>query len=124
AFDTVLSVHSGAPGNTGNQIVCNDDFQAPERWSRVGFLAQPGMFYFVRVSGFSGAAGEFVLSARGTISCPGDADGDGVIGFADLNLLLSQFNSAGEGLAGDFDLDGDVDFADLNILLSAYNRPC
>lgn len=56
--------------------------------------------------------------------CPSDIDGDGVVGFADLNLLLGSYNSAGWGLAGDVDGDGDVDFADLNELLGAYNSVC
>ena len=124
ALDTVLSVHAGAPGNEGNQIVCNDDALPPQRWSRVGFAAEPGMFYFVRVAGFAGNVGEYVIRARGSISCPGDVDGDGQVGFSDLNILLSQFNIVGPDLTGDVDLDGDVDFADLNVLLSAYNASC
>lgn len=123
-FDTVLSVHANAPGNAANQIVCNDDAAAPERWSRVNFTAQPGMFYFVRVAGFQGASGEYRIRAVGSISCPGDADGDGEIGFTDLNLVLSQFNTTGSGLSGDLDLDGDVDFADLNLVISAFNTVC
>lgn len=50
----------------------------------------------------------------------GDADGDGVVGFSDLNAVLSQFGSNGRCLNADFDLDGDVDFGDLNQVLSNY----
>jgi hypothetical protein len=61
-------------------------------------------------------------------SCPGDVDGDGFIGFADLNAVVSAFNtSSGEPAyngAADFDGDGDVDFADLNVVLSAFNTDC
>jgi len=124
AFDTVLSVHSAAPGNNANEIVCNDDYAAPERWSRVTFTAQAGMIYFVRVAGWNGAFGEYAIAATSTISCPGDADGDGVINFSDLNTVLSSFNITGPNLPGDMDLDGDVDFADLNIVISAFNTAC
>ncbi len=123
-FDTVLSVHSAAPGNAGNQIVCNDDYAAPQRWSRVTFTAQPGMIYFVRVAGYQGAFGEFRLAATATVSCPGDANGDGLINFADLNTVLAQFNTPGANQSGDFDLDGDVDFADLNTVISGFNSAC
>jgi hypothetical protein len=124
AFDTVLSVHSAAPGNTSNEIACNDDFAAPERWSRVVFAAQPGMIYFVRVAGWNGAFGEYALAATSTISCPGDADGDGQVNFNDLNAALGVFNTSGQNLGADFDLDGDVDFADLNTIISAFNTGC
>ena len=57
--------------------------------------------------------------------CFGDIDGDLDIDFADLNILLSFFNTqVGTGLNGDLDLDGDVDFADLNLLLGVYNTNC
>ncbi len=56
--------------------------------------------------------------------CVGDLDGDGLIGFADLNILLGGFNTSGAGLPGDLDDDGDVDFADLNTLLGLYNTAC
>ncbi|MBL0921821.1 MAG: hypothetical protein IBJ10_06805 [Phycisphaerales bacterium] len=60
--------------------------------------------------------------------CPGDANGDNVIDFADLNVLLSSFNTAAPSPnynpAADFDNDGDVDFSDLNVLLSVFNTTC
>jgi hypothetical protein len=62
--------------------------------------------------------------AAGGASCVGDVDGDGVVGFNDLNLLLGEYGDVGVGLAGDVDGDGDVDFADLNMLLGAYGQSC
>lgn len=56
--------------------------------------------------------------------CPGDVDRDGDIDFADLNVVLAQFNTAGVQLAGDIDRDGFVGFADLNIVISAFNTSC
>ncbi len=56
--------------------------------------------------------------------CVGDIDGDGLVNFTDLNMLLGNFNAVGAGLAGDLDGDGDVDFADLNTLLGVYNTAC
>ena len=56
--------------------------------------------------------------------CTGDINGDGVVDFADLNILLGNYNTAGGAIPGDIDGDGDVDFADLNELLGAYNTTC
>lgn len=72
-------------------------------------------------------SGEFVVLNDYTIEdigCPPDLSLDGEIGFADLNLLLGQFNQTGDDLTADIDDDGDVDFADLNFVLSAFNLPC
>lgn len=57
--------------------------------------------------------------------CAGDANVDFVVNFADLNFLLSQFNTAlPPGSGADFNNDGEIDFADLNLLLSAFNTEC
>lgn len=60
--------------------------------------------------------------------CGGDADGSGHVDFADLNLVLSAFNTSQQAGAydgrADRDTDGDVDFGDLNLVLSGFNQPC
>ncbi len=56
--------------------------------------------------------------------CPGDANGDDVVDFLDLNLVLSDFGQAGPGLAGDVNHDGVCDFIDLNIVLGAFGTSC
>ncbi len=58
------------------------------------------------------------------VLCPQDLDGDGDVDFADLNIVLGEFNMVGQGLAGDVDGDGDVDFADLNAVLGVFNSVC
>ncbi len=58
--------------------------------------------------------------------CPGDADGDLDVDFDDLNLVLSNWGTAGP----DGDVfpypggDGAVDFNDLNEVLSHWNQSC
>ncbi|MCA9310575.1 MAG: hypothetical protein KDA21_05165, partial [Phycisphaerales bacterium] len=53
----------------------------------------------------------------------GDADGDGDVDFADLNILLGHWNMpVAAGTSGDVDGDGDVDFNDLNTLLSHWGE--
>lgn len=56
--------------------------------------------------------------------CPGDATGDDVVDFVDLNLILSQFGMVGPGLSGDLNGDGTVDFLDLNSVLSFFGAAC
>ncbi len=93
---------------------------------------------FVRVRALSpGNAGNgdgFDLDAVGGVNirdlppcpsfCPADVNGDGTVDFADLNIVLSEYNTSAPGSPADVDQDGDVDFADLNLVLSAYNAPC
>ncbi len=59
-----------------------------------------------------------------TVSCPGDANADGLVTQADLTAILFQFGQTGTGLAGDLNGDGAVTFADLNIVLSNFGRSC
>jgi autotransporter-associated beta strand protein len=53
----------------------------------------------------------------------GDADLNGAVNGADLNIVLSNYNQSGlDWRHGDFDRDGTVNGADLNIVLSSYNQ--
>jgi hypothetical protein len=69
-FDTTLSVWKSSPVSCpGTPIACNDDFADPScvigglnRRSRVQFTMDGPALYFVRVSGYNGAAGNFELS--------------------------------------------------------------
>ncbi len=56
----------------------------------------------------------------------GDANGDNVVNFADLNIVLSAFGTLTKGgvAGGDVNGDGRVDFVDLNIVLSDFGRAC
>ena len=54
--------------------------------------------------------------------CPGDLDGDGTVGFADLNEFVAAFQSGDP--VGDLDGDGTVGFADLNEFVAAFQAGC
>ena len=54
--------------------------------------------------------------AQGDSPCPGDLNGDGEAGAADLATLLSAWGSPGADLTA----DGDTNAADLAVLLSAW----
>ncbi len=57
-------------------------------------------------------------------TCAGDVNGDRLVNFNDLNLVLSSFGQSGASLVGDLNRDGAVNFADLNLVLSAFSAPC
>lgn len=50
-----------------------------------------------------------------------DIDHDGLIGFADLNVIASNFNAFGSWSDGDVDGDGFVGFSDLNLVVSLFS---
>jgi hypothetical protein len=54
---------------------------------------------------------------------PGDANGDGLVDFYDLGILLNHYDQFGSFADGDFDQSGVVDFADLGMLLNNYGPP-
>lgn len=54
---------------------------------------------------------------------PGDANADGTVNGADLNIVLSNYNATGTNwFGGDFDNSASTNGADLNIVLSNYNQ--
>jgi hypothetical protein len=57
--------------------------------------------------------------------CPGDVDGDGIVGLTDLATLLVHFGlpSGATRSDGDLDGDGDVDLTDLATLLVNFGTP-
>jgi hypothetical protein len=62
-----------------------------------------------------------------TPACQIDLNQDGMVGFLDLSILLSQSHSQEEACSdcsADFDGDGDVDFADQLTLLNAWGSVC
>ncbi len=64
------------------------------------------------------------LIAPGPHFCAGDANGDNLVNFTDINFILSNFGAEGVALPGDVNADGVVNFADLNLTLSNYALSC
>jgi hypothetical protein len=50
----------------------------------------------------------------------GDASGNGVVDFNDLNAVLTSFGTSEVGAAGDTNGDGVVDFTDLSNALTGF----
>ncbi|TVQ63676.1 MAG: hypothetical protein EA379_03515 [Phycisphaerales bacterium] len=77
-----------------NQNASASDVDDAAAWVQANFIDEPGI--------------------------PGDLNGDGVVDFADLSIVLSQFGMEGDDLDGDANGDGVVDFTDLSIVLSNF----
>ncbi|MEQ8844098.1 MAG: hypothetical protein RIB58_04515 [Phycisphaerales bacterium] len=57
--------------------------------------------------------------------CVGDATGDGLVNFDDLNLVLANWSQVvAQGEDGDVDGSGVVDFGDLNLVLAEWDSDC
>ncbi|MBI5864629.1 MAG: fibronectin type III domain-containing protein [Planctomycetes bacterium] len=64
-YDSVLSVHTGCPGTSLNQIGCDDDGCFGAGPSVVTAAVTGGNTYFIRIAGYAGAAGPFALNITG-----------------------------------------------------------
>lgn len=61
---------------------------------------------------------------RGPIACPGDADGDNLVGLSDLALVIQGWQSFGAGSPGDVTRDGRVTLADLTEVIENWDAVC
>ncbi len=64
-YDTVLSVHSGCPGDEGTQIACSDDnflLCGPGGGAGVDLDMVQGVSYYIRVAGRDGETGDYRLN--------------------------------------------------------------
>lgn len=84
--------------------------------------------WFFNPGGFTEQGNDvaYSLISNGAAPCPGDLDGDGLVGLSDLAGLLSNFGTPGGATPeqGDLDGDGDVDLADLAALLGNFGTTC
>jgi len=75
--------------------------------------AQPGVFWGHHEYTPGGNSwNTWVASYTVALPCPGDANGDGVVNFADIVAVISAWGPCG-GCPEDFDHNGVVDFQDL-----------
>ncbi len=133
---------TGAPFGSGVYLVLTVDsailleFNTALGWTSAHqtLTLDPGLYVLdIQLSSTldsQGAAGaddtgaSLSFSFARTPACPGDANGNFVVDFVDLNHVLSDFGSAGLALLGDVDHDGDCDFLDLNVVLSNFGDAC
>ncbi len=77
SWDTLLSLHTGCPGNAANQVGCNDD--ACSQRSTLRVTVQAGQTYYLRISGWCGATGSFTVGLSYAQTPPPVAEGPDVI---------------------------------------------
>jgi hypothetical protein len=67
-------VHTGAPGTTANQLACNDDsLYCGAAYPWASYVAVPVIgreAYYIRVAGFAGATGTFILNTHLRVETP------------------------------------------------------
>ncbi|MHC5004864.1 MAG: thrombospondin type 3 repeat-containing protein, partial [Planctomycetota bacterium] len=92
-----LSIHTGCPGTTANQVVCND--YCCQGLTCVTFDAVGGQTYLIRLTGFNDNEIVYTLDLSGPACDADDVDGDGVSNDAD--------NCPDHWNPGQADCDGD-----------------
>ncbi len=128
SFDTVVSVHSGCPGNAANQIGCNDDdFTICPGTPNHSLLTAPveaGGTYRIRLAGFAGSAGAYVMHMAFQPACATDFNGDGLTDPDDLSDVITCFFSAPPCPGADINGDGNIDPDDLSDYITRYFGGC
>jgi len=123
SFDTRVAVYQGftCPSASSIPVGCDDNTTGcAGNGSQVTWQANAGSVYYIRVGSPIAASGtgQLVYSCVEAPQCPADLDGDGVVGGADLGLLLGAWGAASADLNG----DGIVDGSDLGIMLGAWGN--
>ncbi|MBL0927108.1 MAG: proprotein convertase P-domain-containing protein [Phycisphaerales bacterium] len=103
-------------------------------WSVPSGLLAPNTSYYWRVTavnpaGSTPSGGTFSFrTAGGAPPCPGDADGNGAVGAADLSIVLTSFGTCsgqpGYDPRADFDGNTCIGAADLSTILVNFGRTC
>jgi len=131
-FDTVLSLHSGCPGTSANQIACNDDFTAQpgNLRSRIARNVVGGTRYLVRVGGHSNSQGVFALTIAGPVcaptcawdipnGCTSDFDGDSDFDSDDVTGFFTAWDASNP--CADADADQDTDSDDIQVFFAGWS---
>jgi beta propeller repeat protein len=94
SFDTTLAVFDA---NLETEIACNDDYCGYQ--SQVTLKAKAGKQYVIRVAGYDGDSGNYVLTISGPPECvnrpSADLNGDCKVDFIDIAVICSQWLDCG-----------------------------
>ena len=67
SFDTYMGIYTGSSVSSLSKIDENDDYDSPNRYSRIDFTATAGTTYYICVSGYSSSySGSITLKWQGT----------------------------------------------------------
>jgi len=123
APDTVLVVEWHLPKHCHARLFpgCNSAGQSAPTWFRA-FAC--GYESFVTLASIGLPSSHLVQSLHGDVVVPGDLNGDGVVDFSDLLILLAAWGACPAEPAdcpADLDASGMVDFADLLEVLANWS---
>jgi hypothetical protein len=136
-LDTVLSFHTGIPGNQANQIDCNDDWPRPSGaclGKDTGLISDSfltrdmisGEQVYIRLARYSELTnGLYLLGSNFECNLSeGDFDGDGDTDGSDLAKFAADFGRTDciGDCEGNFDGDNDVDDSDLAVFAAGFGR--
>lgn len=102
------------------------DFVTPTNQIRIRFRARDLGMGSVVEAAVDDVRLQFLVCAPPPPSCPGNANGDGVVDFGDISSVLANWGAsygAGTG-PGDADASGLVDFDDVTAVLTNWLRAC
>ncbi len=101
-------------------------FDAPLSYTRFAFAASTtGFGYFGSSPGTSDVLLDYMELYMGNVPLPGDLNGDGLVGSADLDLVRANWGASvtpGDLTMGDASGDGLVDSADLDIVRGNWGQ--
>ncbi len=123
-WSTVEVVGPTGPGTSGGWIQKSFDPAAILPLTanmRVRFIARddsPGQVVEAAIDDF--IARSITLCA--TPACPGDADGDGLVGLSDIAAVINGWGSSGP--SGDLDNDGSVGLSDVAVVVNNWGAAC
>ena len=115
AFGIVMDVPASTDG-----FAALDVMDAPDGAATYILAADCGLADFVGYPGIGFPDPEWTIQMSFVADeepCTGDLNGDGEVGFGDLQLILSAWESSTDG---DANGDGVTNFADLQVILSAW----
>jgi WD40 repeat protein len=119
-----ISDGSGGASQGGGTVVGSSGFlTATDTYTKlVIFNAQESDegAYSVVFSNSCGAVASETVSFRFKVDCVGDLNGDGMVGGADLGVVLGAWGAVAGASAADLNQDGFVSGLDLGLLLGAW----
>ncbi len=100
----------------------------PVEWQTETFTTSGGFVYLVSANGGDTALGINLYTdnfrfATVVPACPGDADGDQLVGLSDVSVVVQNWGAASP-MAGDLDGDGAVGLSDISVVNLNWNADC
>lgn len=132
-YDVDLLFHVANPPGTGLLDIGGNLFESPTSSGSYtttlsGLVADGGPAsvgaYFTDLPTCNSPEDATTWTAPPSCECPGDLDGDGIIGVSDTLEILANFGCVGNDCIGDIDGDIIVGVSDILQLLSVFGASC